>query len=457
MKTIRNITIVSFVLFILISGSSFGASAINNTSDRTNQTVVPATHLSGEDFSVDIGFVGYGSTEGQRITPETGTNIYHYIDADAAAGFNLVRLKTNITGYTCWGTCTDTSLTGDRSVWDATVGAAYIIVDGNVLPAGNGYMSSSGSDVAIAGVGDHTVTFLYIGKDQNDGHVYGYDTIILRIATDEANLGTYETSTVSISSTVDEVGVAGTTYNDTAVAYYDPSWSSWTKEDYNEPVADVSFERNGYPVSANVVYDLDGSTITIGGEMNSAGFDGLQIERVQTTTLGMAFFIDASGLQPLDEADTLTFYNNALSDTSVCTPTLSKITYAGVVVFADNGRWVEDAVEYPSWQSPFEDYEGFGTVTDAANSSITYDTNASMDFTYKVDAPAHFFSNDVPDSTCIQDTETFFTTTTDTITSQETTTSTSTKTESPGFGVIVSLISIGVIAFVAPRLRREKK
>jgi hypothetical protein len=446
----------------MINGSSFGASAINNSSDRTTPSVSPATHIDGATFSVDVSFVGKGSTEGQRINVSSdGT--YHFIDPTADDGFNLVRLKTNITGYTCFGDCTNSSLAADRTVFEATAGSIFIIVDGNVLPAGAGYMSSSGSDVPIAGLGDHTVTFLYIGKDSVMGTVYAYETFIVRIATDEANLDPYVTSTTPITASVTDTAVANKYYNSSAVGYYDPSWSSWTKEDFNQPTADVSVLRDGESTSQNVVDNLNGTTLSIGGTINSTGFDGLQIVREQNTTVGNAFFLDAAGITPLGDVTELTYYDNAYNP-AACDDPFNRITHVGVLVLADNGRWVQDAVSYPPWQTPFADFEGLNSVTDTLNSSITYKLNASMDYTYAVDSQGYWFASGAPPAGCtITTTTTDISTSTSSTTTSIVTTSTRTndvtettvKTESPGFGVIVSLLSIGVIAFVAPRLRRE--
>jgi hypothetical protein len=454
MKTIQKITIVSFILSILISGSSFGVTAINNASDRTTKSVSPSTYFADETFSADIWFVGYGSTEGQRISLDTdGT--YHYVDADAASGFNLVRIKTNISGYTCYGDCSDSSLaTGNRSLFDATGGAAYVIVDGAVLPAGNGFMSSSGADIALSGIGNHIVTFLYMGKDQDDGVVYGMDTITIRIATADV-FPALNSATTDVNVDVTDLA-AVSEFNGSATAYYDAGWSSWTKEDRIDP--SVSFtlqDATGTTDLGTVVGSLSASTttLTISGTVNSTGFDGMQIDRVHNSTIGNTFFYDAAGLTPLADLTEVTFWDNTFvttCDTTVFTP-----TYLGLITFADNGRWVKDAVSYPSWQAPFADFEGLNTITNSTNSTQTFSLDASFDFTDSFDNQVFLMSSDTPPAAC----STITTTTTDTNTVTDTvnTTDVSTKTESPGFGVIVSLLTIGVIAFVAPRIRRVKK
>jgi hypothetical protein len=110
-------------------------------------------------------------------------------------------------------------------------------------------------------------------------------------------------------------------------------------------------------------------------------------------------------------------------------------------------------VSYPDWQTPFADFEGLNRIYDSANFSNYYDLNASMDFADNYDVNPYWFSTETSADTPATCVSTSFTTTTNT--NSIDVTETSVKTESPGFGVIVSLLSIGVIAFVAPRLRRE--
>jgi hypothetical protein len=449
---------------MLINGSTFGASAINNTSDRTNHSISSSTYLADETFSVSIGFVGYGSTDGQRISLDADGS-YHYVADDADQGFNLVRLKTNITGYTCWGTCTDSSITGDRSLWDATGGATYIIVDGNVLPAGFGYMSTSGGDVAISSIGDHVVTFLMIGKDEADGVVYAQDTITIRIALSESDFIPLNVDSVSATTSVTDSATVHS-YNDSAVAFDSGYYSYWTKADQYRPTTEFALQQSG----ANVTGVLEGvdtssDTFNIWGAVNSTGFDGNQAIREQTSTIGNTFLYDASGLTPLSDVTELSFFNNRYSDCNFIGSHFFTPTHVGLITFADNGRWIKEGVTYGPYQAHFADFEGLNRIYDSANFSNYYDLNASMDFADNYDVNPYWFSTETSADTPATCVSTSFTTTTNTssTTTTETTTNTnsvdvtetSVKTESPGFGVIVSLLSIGVIAFVAPRLRRE--
>jgi hypothetical protein len=461
-KIVKNVKMISFVsitlAMILLFGQSYGVSAMVDQGSRGK--LKTSTLYDSQDFSVDIGFVGYGSTTLDEITMNSdGT--YHYITSDTGT-LNLITLKTNITGYTCWGSCSDTSLaTSDGQL---TVGQLLLIVDGIVSNVGSGFMSPSGAAVGLIGAGSHVITIMYVGQDETDGLQYATDTIIVRVGTSETALGDYATVTAPFSSTVTDVAVAG--HNITAnVAYYDEGWSSWTQEDQFSPEADVTVDVGttvdvgSLPVQTFFNFD---KSIKFNGEINSSGFNGNQIDGTWDSTVGNVFVVDGVGVHPLSTTTSITLTNTLYSSN----PEVISSTFVGLLVLADYGQFIKSTVDFPSWQAPFADFSGLNsvvntTVVNATTGEIdggSIAMDASFDFQATLDGTNIYVTTESNANTNTV-TNTLTSTVTNTVNSTTTgsdeTVTSVTTTNSPGFGAIISLLTIGVIAFAAPRLRRE--
>jgi hypothetical protein len=442
----------------MVFGQSFGASAIINQSSRTE--VTPSfTHNGVPDFGVDIWWVGYSGLASSEISMDAdGT--YHFITDDPTS-LNLVVLKTNISGYTCWGNCSDTSL--DMSEGELTVGQLFLIVDGLVSQVGSAYISSAGQSVGLIGYGTHVITLLYTGKDQAGGFQWGSDTIIIRVGSAEDKLGDYATVTAPFSHTLTDTAVANETIEANALPW-EPIWSSYIKFDNYTVYNEVDVGLSGTADTDGTYYGFD-SSVSVSGMYNSTGFEGYQIDGIWNTTVGNAFVVDGTGVRYLDSSVT----SVTLTDTVLTSyPEARQSTFVGVLVLADYGRYW--AGNMPSWQA-FADIEGLNYVYNTTNVDETsarwagggrIEMDASFDFLEAMDGTTLTISSQAKD---VEITNTGTTTTTQTTTDTSTVVTTSTQpdetitstitTESPGFGIIVSLLTIGVIAFAAPRLRRE--
>lgn len=397
---LKGLYIIITALLVLSStnqavvATNFGGNSVNNG------FVLAGFDDSTDDFDVEVWFVGTSAVSSGELT-ETDAGTY---DVVSDASFTTITVKVNISGYTDWGVSywEDGNETNGVDEEDFTLGQLILVIDGQASVVGNGYLNNAGSAFGLT-QGDHTVTFLYAGKGP-DGFEWASDTIIVRVREAAADFGAYTTAEVDLTVDVTDEAEAGTDFYVNAT-YLDPIWYSFYKNgDALNPTADIDVSYT----AADAEGTLEG--VTISGTVNSTGFDGLQVlgdefvlgEDIDTvtSTVGHHFVLDAAGVAYLGDATpakaTIRTYDN-------------QATYVGLLVLAEFGR---TSIYFEG----IRDHEG-----------MNYGATGSFDFKIVTDG------------------------------SQEISFETFTE-EAPGFGAIeaaVGLFSLGVIAFVVPRLRKE--
>lgn len=420
------IVVVVFASILMLTlGQSFAGAAINKS--RISAETEAGIYYT-EEFSVDIYYVGTSDID--EVTIDTdGT--YHIVSEDA---LTLVNLKLNITGFTCWGPCATNM--SDPAV-NVTAGELFLIVNGEVAVAGSGALTSGGFDVALP-QGYHFVTYMYVGEDETGGFEWAADTIAVRIQKSGTTFAARDTVTVPAEFTFTDVVDTDSQINVSAV-YDDPSGyvGGYTKTiDKLFPGGELTFKHGANDVDNHLFEDelSDTTKLTIGGTVNSTGFADYQWLWNATlfdATEGQIFFIDAAGVHDVGVLPTeITMFEEGA-------------TFVGLLVLAEYGRWCRGA---PGGQAVIPDWDGFLSMTNHTNSSDTISFDGSFDFLGGIEGRWLGFEATRPD----------IVTTTD-VTSEPGTTITSTTTkEEPGFGALVSLLALGIIAFAIPRFRKEK-
>ena len=338
-----------------------------------------------------------------------------------------------------------------------TAGQLYIIIDGTV-----NQLTTSNIGTAVTVVmsqGTHVVSFLYIGMDGDGTMSWASDTIVIRVlksADDFTRLG-YQSSPVTFTLT--DLAATTTTITTDPVIYDVDYSESLVRQITYGPTADLAYSYGGNSlVDGGRINIADpGTTMAISGTINSSGFDGYQAKGWSfdltedypdiwthdetpsyTATTGHVFLIDALGPHLASETDKITYFT---SDAVEATGNIAK-TFVGLLVLSEFGYYYElNYGDHACFDCP-GDHDGFSGSTDG---EIAFE--GSFDF------------NPVLVGITVFDDPNFgvtsITTTTETTTGAG---STSTKTvEEPGFRALISLLALGIIAFAAPRFRRENK
>jgi hypothetical protein len=422
---------ISFLMLCSVSGTvaQYGEGSIQGLDAVIND----------EDFDVKVIFVGTSATtQGKLNITSEGT---YDIVSDSA--FTSVAITLNISGFSDW-TGQESQLidfvrggVANSGKDDVIAGSLFVIVDNEVTPT-TSFVGASGATVVMAR-GDHTVTFIYASNTPT-GFEWASDSVVIRIRNGTSpDFGSYETKALPLDLAVTDSAIPGRELLVTPSNYAFNGFSGayeWFKN-----------TSSGLEASTEVTVAYDQENIRIAGTVDSEGIDYYQAwgdgtatgyfddfglngtfteQLPYTTKRGRTFLIDADGAHLLTGAETLAGPSTVTvrdeNDVGEFTP-----TYVGLVTLAPYGR-----------TSAFID-----TVTDYEGFTSGQGFKGSFDYVYDGDGA-------------------FLTVPPTYVTSLTTNTVTSTVLSTGGvpgftsFEAIFGLISLGVIAFVIPRFRKEK-
>lgn len=415
---LKSFTIFALTFAILLTGQSAVAASTNVTSDFS-------TDGWANGYDVDIYFVGTDGTTFGELDPVSEG--FYFVESNATQ--TQVTIKANATGISGFYEEFVPYYDDPEMLGGSIVGQLFVVIDGDIAPAGIGALSDSGYKINLK-QGTHTVTWLYINKG-NDGMEYASDTVTIRVGAENVDFGGY--TVVPTNFDVEELAVAGLKWNASAPGV-ENEYGFVNRGAAYSPVSDVNITYIGATTEQveegeiSNEYDYDNEfTLNVTGWVNSTGtydyaFDFEAIAypsyypafyRNRTTTVGYNFYADAMGLHyytgdgsdEIEETYLYTMMNGS---------TIVPATFVGVFTIADYG-----------WQDG--DFDGLGSTP--SGSSFDY----SIDFGY-TSSGAYFI--DVVDDR--------YTVTVD---------------EAPGFGALETaggLFTLGIFAFIMPRLRKKE-
>jgi len=363
------------ILISLILGQSLALNAIFDH-HSSNFITSPDFINADSNFSVDIYYVGTDPTSDREIFAQPDGS-FHIIDP-LAGDLNLVRLKTNITGWTCWGDCIDTNSTLDgiqtSATANITVGQMFVLVDGQISQVGAGYAGERGADIAVS-LGTHVVTYLYMGKDDNKITYWASDTVIIRVANSANEVEQpleYVTSSISIN--IKELATTSTIITFNPFCDINDPWVHCYIEYQFVPTSNLTISLNGEEIAISDSFEMDSSTkFAISGTVNSTGFDGFQIEESHNSTIGHTFLIDAAGIHDIANSPThVTFFNTPFGSSAAKTIDFVE-TFIGVLTIGEYGRW-------HSGSDGRADHDGMSSTADGVQ-----DFDASFDYTTTIE------------------------------------------------------------------------
>lgn len=415
---------------------SIDRSMLTNNSLKLN-------YFRGEtsDFDVDVYFVGTGSVEQEKIEPDAG--IYR-IKSNFA--FTPITIKANITGYTSWnlgnvslmiaGVSRDASF-GNQT---ATFGQIYVFVDNTIRLVRGVELGIFGISVIIP-QGDHTVSLLYIGKDEEKGMVYDHHDFTVQIRKEDEEFEEYMTRDVQLELKIVDEFEEGVISGEVIVWSGEPMFPMSEIEEgipdkriiFEPMISTSSFFDNGTDQLISRQMELlflneTGDKISIEGTVNTTGFDGLQVLQTWNTTKGIIFFMDASGLhemglQTIDKASIRQGTN-----------------YLGVIAIAPYGLIHKDIPCFDGslcegWTSTPIDWEYKVRDVEGLNASGDPVVEIDSSFDYIVTSDGVIFSATFGETTVVTSTETE---------------------ESDGFTLFVSMLSIFLIRIIIYRSNMKK-
>lgn len=419
MKLKGLILIVAMSALLLLSQSVAVTALKNDVSMRIDDT------LADKEFSVDIYFVGTSLLASGEIT-ESVNGTYDVITQSALT--SLV-VKVNVSGYT--------TITDDNNI---TAPHLFLILDGELSVLGAGVLGSAGALIPMS-VGTHTLSYLLVGNG-NEGFQYASDTIIVRIGADADSFNDFIIETVPLVFDVSDEAVAGEEWTEDNPIYWDwGNWDWYRNFDYT-PVNDVEVwvtsEDNTTMLKDGTPFDFgeEGYSVLINGTIDTTGVAGLSADWNFTattpqagldegwpyggsyvypnliTTTGYQFLVDASGLTYIGSNVPTTIDVVKLPDEGAAN---QPFTYLGVLALADYGYMLD------MWWGA-HDLDG---LTGSSDGTILYeyafDFVATLSGVYVADAVA-------AEAPGFQATETAF-----------------------------ALVTLGIVAFVIPRFRKEEK
>jgi hypothetical protein len=370
------------VLFLMLSSSQ--AVAVSNV----NSVITPNALNDNAAPNVLVTWVGTGPL----TADEVALSEYGTYDVVTTTGNNNMLVKLNASGFEMYSDSLNAS--GYQTGGDTfkMIGTLYCIIDGNMFES-SGFTASAGSNVALQGLGDHTVTFLYVIRTESGSLKYDSETIVIRThSTDD--FAAMNVRDFDLEYDVTDSAVAGEQID---MANVDV--------DYSRNVSILEDVRTKQDFSVEAVVN-DGflqaknfhSAVKISGTIDTTGSADFDLLNPVTSTVGNVFLIDATGAHLM--SDSVNTVAVRMSD-----------TFVGLLVLSDAGYLIDNSEP---------DFEGLVTGGMGYNGSIDFwgvldgATLGDLVFSTEVDTPG--FS---------------------------------------GMNAALGLLSLGIIAFVIPR--RYKK
>ena len=491
MKNAKILVLAIGLGFILLAGQPHAVVGAYNNSDLV-ASIAPNGYTASQDYSVEITRLGPSALENYTAVSD---GLYHITSDNAVT---IVRMSADVTGFNLYD---DIMLMALDSYFDedanATVsyiiadtfddiafaGELYLIVNGDAARASKAFLTGAGADVPLVS-GMNTVSLLYVGRDQDGTVTWASDTINVRIfGSDEDTSAASTLVDVAYTSTVtDAATTADERIDITNLIYW--NWGEHGKNKVFEPVLNVSAsytngagESSSVENSGNLLYAksasgaLDG-TMTFSGVVDTSGFHGAyhfmnfnftssayDAPALVPRTTGVTLVQDAKGLSLLGESGTVSLLDYT-GDAAYSTVSL--------VALADYGTWDLNSDYYGygvDWDAQFS--VGMGPADSPLDmSTVDHDNNETtpeVPNNYNETYLAYWYgwnggffgTNDFEAEEFRVSVKPYKTDVgTQTVTEQVTEIP-SDIANAPGFGVILALMSIGTLAYLTPKLRKE--
>ncbi|MCE7735215.1 MAG: hypothetical protein GPJ54_10080 [Candidatus Heimdallarchaeota archaeon] len=349
-----------------------------------NPVIQPSYFREDSEFNVDIYFVGSSPLDEQGIE-KNEMGVY---EIKTEKTFPVVYLKVNISGYTSWNIPTfNHTYEVKDPVWtdvngnytfkinlensSKTMGQFFLLVDGEVSILAGELINSNDLIVPVSR-GDHAISIIHMGYDQDLGIQYAYDTIVVSVyGIDEVYI--YETFSVNLDLHIKDQFEDGLISGKAIYVLWanalDQQLFFDVNSDSNLSLSEefvITDSVDKYSINDTETTEINTAGLILNAITNSSGFSGVQILEEWDRVRGISFIVDALGIQPLDaEKVNLRTGKN----------------FVGVVTFAPYGFWHRDIpcpqtclMSFSDWDTP----RGIGGIN--STGYIITDIDSSFDF-----------------------------------------------------------------------------
>lgn len=206
----------------------------------------------------------------------------------------------------------------------------FVQVDDFLTLASSNSLTDHGYVIGIP-QGDHTLTVLYIGYGE-DGIIYAKDTVVLQIRKSTDEFSEYKLHSIPIQIDANNTIASGMitpgiisniSVDVNSFTYIRNMISDPTIENFYVIINDSLVIRDdnfGFNIQ-----NMENISLSIGAELNTTGFTGIQLSTTSQRANGITFLIDALGLHQLN-----TMQSASLSNGN---------NFVGLVSFSPNGIW----------------------------------------------------------------------------------------------------------------------
>lgn len=342
---------------------------------EVNASIIPDYINDGSEFSVDIYFVGTSFLEKDELLPVSNDPLPVYEHFTDFLALTQLTIKVNVSGYTHWDFTNKTYPNFLNSSLSTTIGQIFVILNNDITTVYDAELDELGISINVP-LGDHTLSVLYIGKDENAGIVYASDALMIRNFPKGTELPPLKFDAIQASIFHDELFTDGEIIANITSWYNNDDYGySYDRRVFLEPEVDFNlFFNNG---TEKGISEGDGlfvkkestAEIVIRVKTNSTGVDGLQILHRWNKTQGISFLYDTTGIRPID-TDSLTIKNGN--------------NYIGVITFSPYGMWhanITDDEGVSSTGSPNGKFDW--EIINQPSTNVTF--HSSFDFLGNID------------------------------------------------------------------------
>ncbi|MHA2501549.1 MAG: hypothetical protein ACXAE3_01570 [Candidatus Kariarchaeaceae archaeon] len=440
MKKLTSLLLAVFFMTVLMTGQTAVIASIN-----MNAISVDGYDDSAAEYGVSIARIGPDAINNFTLDAD-GT--YHYV-TDSPVPF--VRFDVDFSGYTVF----------DRTIGNSTDSETVSMpYGGTLMVAVNGELNTVGlTDLQFpVKTGVNVITVLYIYKNTDGTTDFVSDTAVVRVAATDA-FAALSMVEIPLTSTVTD-SAGGQLNISGMIAYEDFFGGASLYYENFDPAVDLDVTLTSADTDSTITADGDvvigvvnadaPGTLAISGTVDSSGYNGPQQDSYQLAdgglrdaSTGLNIVMDAHGVHHLDDADHVSVFTTGDDSTTQ--------TAVSVATIADYGYmdW-EATVEIPAAISVDFDWEQlFGIDSldgDALPATVGLVTDDNVYDQFGFNRSGMWGSYDFVQSS--------FTINIRAAGASGVVTETITG-DTPGFGLLASLMAAASVAYVVPRLRKD--